>query len=137
SDGRSTVVRGLSEGHVFGFLGNTDHHSAFPGSCGHGRSCVYASANTNEALWEALQQRRTTALTGDCAHLFAAIGDTPQGSVSPPSARVSLEIAAVAGGVIDDIDVGRAGQLAHRMPTQLRPAPVSSDPAAVGTILVV
>lgn len=136
SDGRSTVVRGLSEGHVFGFLGNTDHHSAFPGSYGHGRSCVYASENTNEALWEALQQRRTTALTGDCAHLFAAIGDSPQGSVIPPSARVSLEIEAVAGGVIDYIDVIRSGRLTHRITPQLSPAPVSSDPDAVETILV-
>ena len=47
SDGRSTVRYGLSRGFVFGLIGNTDHHSGYPGSYGHGRSCVYAADNPN------------------------------------------------------------------------------------------
>ena len=42
SDGEGTMLHGLALGHVFGVVGNTDHHSAFPGSYGHGRMAVYA-----------------------------------------------------------------------------------------------
>jgi hypothetical protein len=64
-DGDSTVQRGLALGHRFGFLGNTDHHSAFPGSYGHGKTGVWARELTRDGIWEALTAGRTFALTGD------------------------------------------------------------------------
>jgi hypothetical protein len=36
-DGHSTVQYGLKQGHIFGFIGSTDHHSAHPGHYGFGR----------------------------------------------------------------------------------------------------
>ena len=67
SDGYSTIRHGLQLGHVFGVLGNTDHHSGYPGSYGHGRTCIYAAQNDHAALWDGLLKRRTNALTGDAA----------------------------------------------------------------------
>lgn len=137
SDQRSTVTHGLAEGHVFGFLGNTDHHSGYPGSYGHGRSAIYAPANTADALWQALWQRCTTALTGDCAHLFAAIGDAPQGSIVPPGTPCEIDVEAVGGSAIDAIDVIRGGRLAARVSPALDPRPiVPAGDAAFETILV-
>lgn len=127
-DGASTVAHGLREGHVFGFLGNTDHHSGYPGSYGHGRSTLYAPHNTRDALWDALWKRRSTALTGDCAHLFAALGDAPQGSIVPPGAAGALAVEAVGGSAIDMIDIVRNGRLAARISPELSPAPL--EPAA-------
>ncbi len=71
SDGRSTVRHGLALGHVFGLLGNTDHHSGYPGSYGHGRTCVYAAENTREALWRAIHQRGAPMRSPATARIFS------------------------------------------------------------------
>jgi hypothetical protein len=136
SDGRSTVQHGLSLGHVFGLIGNTDHHSGYPGSYGHGRTCVYAAENTAQALWQALWSRRTNALTGDRTHLFTAMGDRPQGSIVPPGAD-RLEIEAVGGSFIETIDVMRNGRLLERISPALRPSPITAVAGELETMLVV
>lgn len=128
SDGASTVRHGLATGHVFGFLGNTDHHSGYPGSYGHGRSCLYAPANTPDDLWQTLWQRTTTALTGDNAHLFVALGDRPQGSIVPADGTDEIAVEAVGGSAIDAIDVIRDGRLAARVSPAVWPCPIVATP---------
>jgi hypothetical protein len=136
SDGRSTVRHGLALGHVFGLIGNTDHHSGYPGSYGHGRTCVYAAENTRDALWQAIHQRRTNALTGDCTHLFAAIDGNPQGSIIAPPSAGRLAIEAVGGSFIDFIDVVRNGRIVSRITPDLTPQPIDAGNGAVETLLV-
>lgn len=136
SDGRSTVRHGLALGHVFGLLGNTDHHSGYPGSYGHGRTCVYAAENTRDALWRAIHQRRTNALAGDCTHLFAAIDGNPQGSIIAPHKAGRLAIEAVGGSFIDFIDVVRKGRIVSRITPDLTPQPIDAGNGAVETLLV-
>jgi hypothetical protein len=134
SDGRSTVRHGLSLGYRFGFLGNTDHHSGYPGSYGHGRSAVYAAANDRMALWDAIMARRTAALTGDNSHLFCVLDGTVQGGeVSPGSAPV-LRIEAVAGGHVDYIDVIRNGAAIRRVTPDIEPSPVDAGGDAFETL---
>jgi hypothetical protein len=135
SDGRSTLRHGLALGHVFGVIGNTDHHSGHPGSYGHGRTCVYAPENSAAALWESLWARRTNALTGDCSHVFMAAGDTIQGGILPPSDH-TLRIEAVGGSFIDTIDVIRSGRLTARITPELQPAPITPPADGFETILV-
>ena len=48
-DAHSTMAHGLREGHRFGVVGNTDHHSGFPGSYG---------------IWLKRAGRRDTAVLG-------------------------------------------------------------------------
>jgi len=124
ADGHGTMAYGLAQGHVFGVVGNTDHHSAFPGSYGHGRTAVYAAGPDRESLWQAMRARRTNALTGDNIHLLAAVGDTVQGGVFSPG-DATLRIEAVAGGFIDCIDVIRNGRLWHRITPAIAPAPIA------------
>ncbi len=133
-DGRGTMQHGLAEGHVFGVVGNTDHHSGFPGSYGHGRMGLYARGRDRDAIWEAMLARRTNALTGDNIHLLAALGSDIQGSVVPPRDGAVLRIEAVGGGFIDCIDVVRNGRLFHRISPEITPAPLCSD---IETILYV
>lgn len=64
-DGRNTVVAGLEAGHRFGFIASSDHHAGYPGSYGDGLVGLWAHGKTREAIWEALQARRTYAVTGD------------------------------------------------------------------------
>lgn len=137
SDGRSTMRYGLKRGHIFGVIGNSDHHSAYPGSYGHGRMAVYASDHSRAAIWEAIHARRTNALTGDCMHLFAAIGTTVQGGTFEPRADAELTIEAVGGSIIDAIDVVRNGEIAARITPALSPSPLSdSGGERLETILV-
>lgn len=133
-DGHSTMAHGLAEGHVFGVVGNTDHHSGFPGSYGHGRMSLLAPAHDRDAFWAAMQARRTTALTGDRIHLMAEIDGAVQGDVIAPRAGATLGIEAVAGGAIDCIDVIRNGVLWHRISPELDPSPV--DPTAPDETLI-
>jgi len=137
SDGRSTVRYGLGKGHIFGLMGNTDHHSAYPGSYGHGRSAVYAPENTPIALWDALFARRTNALTGDCIHLFTTIGGQPQGGIVGPMRRPRLDIEAVGGSFIDFIDVIRNERTVARITPELTPRPVDQSSDLDETLLVV
>ena len=138
SDGHSTARHGLDQGYIFGFLGNTDHHSAYPGSYGHGRSAVYAAENDRTALWDAVGQRRTNALTGDNTHLFTAIGDTAQGGTVSSSSNAKLDIEAVGGSFIDFIDVIRSGRIVSRVTPDLHQSPIAVDTdGMIETIFVI
>lgn len=123
-DGHSTMQRGLAEGHVFGVVGNTDHHSAFPGSYGHGRMAAYVANGGRDALWDAFISRHTLALTGANIHLLSAVGEAVQGDTVPPMDEAALDIEAVAGGAIDSIDIVRNGRLFSRITPALAPAPI-------------
>jgi hypothetical protein len=131
-DGHSTMQHGLKAGHLFGIVGNTDHHSAFPGSYGHGRMAVYATAHARAPIWDAMLARRTNALTGDDIHLLTAIGGAVQGGIVAPQDDARLRIEALAGGFIDSIDIIRNGRLAQRISPELAPRPISE---AMETIL--
>jgi hypothetical protein len=123
-DGQSTMAHGLALGHRFGIVGNTDHHSGFPGSYGHGRMALYAPGHGRDAFWDAMRARRTNALTGDRIHLLAQIAGAVQGGTVAAQDDASLGIEAVAGGAIDHIDVVRNGQLCHRISPVITPAPI-------------
>lgn len=64
---------GLGLGHQFGVIANTDHHSAHPGSYGHGVTGIWASSDRREYVWEALNAKRTWAMTGDLMQLKFAV----------------------------------------------------------------
>lgn len=134
-DGHSTMEWGLARGHVFGIVGNTDHHSGFPGSWGHGRTGLYASGRDRDSIWTAMRARSTNALTGDSTHLLTAIGGTIQGGVIEPASNASLRIEAVAGGFIDTIDVVRNGRLFARLSPELAPAPIDAGTGEIETVL--
>ncbi len=97
SDHESTWRYGLSRGHVAGVVGSTDHHSAHPGSYGHGRTGVWASAKTRDAIWEALWARRTYALTGDRIEVQFSVDGEPMGAVLPSRPHRRSDSAVIGG----------------------------------------
>jgi hypothetical protein len=128
SDWESTVQYGLSKGNVFGFLGNTDHHSAHPGSYGHGVSGVWANALTREAIWEAIYDRRTFALTGDRMELQYSINEVPMGGRMRPTMSRESKIDLKAGGAIDYVDIVKNNRLVKRFSiTDIEPVKVTPD----------
>ncbi|MEX2581309.1 MAG: DUF3604 domain-containing protein [Verrucomicrobiales bacterium] len=115
SDYEGTMHYGLARGHVFGVTGGTDHHSAHPGSYGHGLTGLWAPEHSREAIWSALYQRRTWAMTGDRIELRFAIGDTFMGGVSEPGRPRRIAVDVKAGGAIDYVDVLKNNRLVRRM----------------------
>ncbi|WP_327087167.1 DUF3604 domain-containing protein [Nonomuraea sp. NBC_01738] len=115
-DAGSTVEEGLRRGHRFGLIGSTDHHSAHPGSHGYGRAMVWAPELTRDALWGAIQARRTYAITGDRILLATELDGRPMGTDGTPAkAGTRVFRAEVAGrDALDYVEVVRNGAVIHR-----------------------
>lgn len=115
-DPRQTMVAGLQQGHHFGVVGSTDHHSAHPGSYGHGKTVVWARECTREAIWEAIVQRRTYAVSGDRIELQFSLNGYPMGSRDAlgdvPGER-TIEVAVRGGDRIARVEVIRNGSLLY------------------------
>lgn len=113
-DERGTAQYGWSQGHLFGVIGSSDHHNAFPGSYGYGRVGVWADALTRDAIWDALRQRRTYALTGDRIELAFTLNDHLIGDVCPTDAERWIEVDVRGGDSIDYVEVLHNNQIIHR-----------------------
>lgn len=123
SDHESTMAYGLEQGHVFGCTGSTDHHSAHPGSYGHGLTGVWATSLTREAIWEAINRRRTWALTGDRIILEFSVNGVPMGGTIETAEKRSFEMAVKAGGPIDYIDLVKNNRILERWSPAVSPRP--------------
>ncbi len=110
----SCAQAGWAAGHCFGVIGSTDHHSAFPGSYGSGCMGVWAEALTRDAIWQAITQRRTYALTGDRILLKVTLNGQPMGAVCPPNPVRQIAVAVSGGDAIDMIEVLLNNRIIHR-----------------------
>ncbi len=129
SDWQGTMQYGLEKGHVFGVCGNTDHHFAFPGSYGHGMTGLWAQGLDRAAIWQAINDRRTYALTGDRINLAFALNGRPMGSVLEHEPSRCIEACITAGDAIDYIDVVKNSQIIKRF------TPLASQPQEHGPII--
>ncbi len=80
---RNTYQGGLKEGHHFGVAGSTDHHNAAPGSYGSGRTVVFLEKLTRDNVWNALRNRKTSAVTGDPVETLLIVNGHEAGEVAP------------------------------------------------------
>ena len=113
-DGRSTMQHGLELGYRFGLLANTDHHSAFPGSYGRGRTAIWASELSRTALWEGLLSKRTVALTGDRIELRFSINGALMGEEAAAAHNREVKIDLSAGNSVNHVDLIKNNQLHKR-----------------------
>ncbi|VGO22341.1 hypothetical protein [Pontiella sulfatireligans] len=105
-DHDSTYSAGLKLGRIVGCMASTDHHSAHPGSHGHGRLSVRAEELTRTAIWDAILQRRTVALTGDNVEIDFALNDAFMGDViEEPNAKRNIQFSVKAGGAIRTVEL--------------------------------
>lgn len=124
----SMVHRGLEQGHIFGVIGSTDHHSAHPGSYGHGRLGVWSPSLSRDAIWDAIQNRQTYALTGDNISLAFAVNSSVMGSVLPASRLRQIEYEVVGGDAIDYVEVVHNNRVIHRSSPGIDSAAQHADP---------
>lgn len=110
----STAQYGWEQNNVFGVVGSTDHHNAFPGSYGYGRLAVWSEALTRDAIWNAIKQRQTVVLTGDRIELAVALNDTVMGGIAPANPDREIQVSVTGGSAIDYIDVLHNNRVIHR-----------------------
>ncbi len=116
-DWRSMFHYGLTQGHVVGCIGSTDHHSAHPGSYGHGRMGVWSESLTRNSIWEAIKARRTYTLTGDKIALAFAINGGLMGSIQPGNEKRHIQCKVRGGGAIDYVEILHNNCVIHRSST--------------------
>ncbi len=113
-DHKSCAQYGWAQGHIFGVIGSTDHHNAFPGSYGAGRMGVWADSLTRDGIWEAIDQRRTVALTGDRIQVMFSLNGQPMGAVCPADKEREIEISVEGCDRIDSLEILHNNTLLHR-----------------------
>lgn len=104
-DYQSTVQYALERGHIFGFIGSSDHHSAHPGHYGQGQMAIWAEELSRPAIWDAVARRRCYAITGDRIALALSLNEEPMGAVLPYARDRALEVAVEAASAIDYVEV--------------------------------
>lgn len=123
ADWHSTIQYGLEQGHIFGVVGNTDHHSAHPGSYGHGKTGVWAAELSRESIWEAYMRRRTVAMTGDRVRLDYRLGESVMGEVREAGPSGPLHVQLEGGAAVDYVDVVHNNRTIGRIsPPEMRTA---------------
>jgi hypothetical protein len=113
-DWASTYQYGLAQGHIVGAIGSTDHHSAHPGSYGHGRLAVWAETLSRDAVWQALKARRTYALTGDRIVVAFSVNGAPMGAVLPAGEERQIVVSVEGGHALDYVEVLHNNRVLHR-----------------------
>jgi hypothetical protein len=126
-DWQSTLQYGLEQGYIVGLVGSTDHHSAHPGSYGHGKVGVWAEALNRDAIWNAIRCRRTYALTGDRIQLRFSLNAQPMGAIVPATDERNIHVEVEGGDAIDYIEVLHNNQVIHRWNPTFSP---QEDPLA-------
>lgn len=107
----SVASTGLARGNKFGFIGSTDHHSAHPGSHGYGLAMVWAEELTRDSIWNAIQARRTYAITGNGITLAVSLNGKPMGQVVDPSESRKLDIEVIGGSKLEAAEIIKNGQV--------------------------
>ncbi len=119
---------GLALGHVVGVIGSTDHHSAHPGSYGHGRVCVWAPELTRAGIFKAIQSRRTVALTGDNIALVFTLNGESIGSVLQPVKQHIVQASVTGGDAIDYVELLKNNRVVQRWNLNTSPERWQWDP---------
>ena len=113
-NGNSTMQGGLAEGHHFGVIGSTDHHSGHPGSYGYGAAAVWAENLSRESIWNALEQGRTYAISGDKIQLEYSINGSAMGSILPFAADRSIDISVKGVDSLDRVEIVKNNRVLKR-----------------------
>ena len=113
-DAEGTARHGWQLGHRFGVIGSTDHHAAVPGAYGYGRLGAWLSSLDRDALWDAIRQRRTWALTGDRIDLAFTVNGTPMGGVAAPAGIREVEVDVRGGDGIEYVEIVHDERVVHR-----------------------
>ncbi|MCC6395332.1 MAG: DUF3604 domain-containing protein [Bryobacterales bacterium] len=121
---KNTMQYLLAQGHRFGVVASTDDHLGYPGAYGEGLAAVLAPELSREAIFDALRNRRTYAVTGDRILLDVRLNGRVMGQELPDSHERVIEVAVEGWDQIDRVEVLKNNRVIHRdFPCDRRPGP--------------
>lgn len=110
----NTVEYQLKRGLRFGFVASTDDHFGYPGAYGEGVAATWATDLSREAIFDAIRNRRTYAITGDRIRLEYTLNDAPMGSELPWQPVRLAEVAVEGGDAVHMIELIKNGKVIRR-----------------------
>lgn len=130
---KGTVYAALARGYRIGLIAGTDDHFGYPGAYGEGLAAVWADDLSRQSIWEAINARRTYAVTGDRIHLEFTLNDRPMGAEMASTSTREIACSVEAMGEIDSVEVLKNGRVVHRefVPTILPEDEYPGGPAKV------
>jgi Protein of unknown function (DUF3604) len=76
---------------------------------------LWAEALTREALWDAIQRRRTYCVTGDRIMLATTVNGVEMGGISEAAGARHIEVAVRGGSALDSVELIRIGVVVDRI----------------------
>jgi hypothetical protein len=123
---RNTLQHFLAEGYRLGVVASTDDHLGYPGAYREGLAAVLATELTRKAIFDALRDRRTYAVTGDRILLDFRLNGRLMGREVPYTRRRELAVSATGWDQIDRVEILKNNRVVHRdFPMDRTPTPQS------------
>jgi len=111
---RNTLHHFLQEGFRLGVVASTDDHLGFPGGYREGLAAVFAKELTREAIFDALRNRRTYAVSGDRIQLGFRLNGRLMGSELPYSPRREMAVDVTGWDQVDRVEILKNNRVIHR-----------------------
>ena len=111
---QNTWQRYLEQGYRLGAIASTDDHLGYPGGYREGLAAVQATSLSREAIFDALRNRRTYAVSGDRIELDFTCNGRPMGASLPYAARRRFAVAVKGWSQIDRVEVLKNNRVIHR-----------------------
>jgi hypothetical protein len=111
---RNTMQYLLAEGHRFGVIASTDDHLGYPGAYREGLAAVKATELSRKAIFDALWNRRTYAVTGDRIALDFTLNGHMMGQEIPYVREREMKIAVTGWDQVDRVEVLKNNRVIHR-----------------------
>ena len=121
---RHTLHHYLESGRRLGVIASTDDHLGFPGGYREGLAAVKATELSRDAVFDALRNRRTYAVSGDRIGLDFTLNGRVMGQELPYVRERRIDIAVDGWDVIDRVEVLKNNRVIHRE------FPVDREPTA-------
>ena len=111
---RNTLHYLLAQGHRMGVIASTDDHLGYPGAYRQGLAAIKALALTRSAIFDALRQRRTYAVTGDRIALDFTLNGRMMGQELAYVRQRQLKVTVAGWDQVDRVEVLKNNRVIHR-----------------------
>lgn len=111
---KNTMQWFLQQGYRFGVIASSDDHLGYPGAYREGLAAIKAAGLTREALFDALRNRRTYAVTGDRIDLDFDVNGRMMGQALPYVREREVRIGVSGWDQVDRVELLKNNRVIHR-----------------------
>jgi hypothetical protein len=111
---KNTLQYLLAQGHRVGVIASTDDHLGYPGAYREGLAAVKATELSREAIFDALWNRRTYAVTGDRIGLDFTLNGRVMGQEVPYTREREIKIEVRGWDQVDRVELLKNNRVIHR-----------------------